>query len=167
MENEKASRPRPGEEAETTVPGILLPRPRDPGKPPLPTNGDQPPAATRWDVLRGILALRLPAAHGPGGDGRGASIRRTEPGARKLILLVLWAHADAVGRCYPSLRTIAAEAGLAVATVKRALAALERDGLLIRLRRLSGPGTLSSTAYTINADAILADGGGRLPGSQG
>ena len=50
--------------------------------------------------------------------------------AERVILLVLASHSDPGGTCWPSLATIARESCLSRATVKRAMATLERGGLV-------------------------------------
>ena len=55
---------------------------------------------------------------------------RARPAGVKLVLCNLANHADENGRCWPSIRAIADETGLAASTVQEALRALERRGLI-------------------------------------
>lgn len=67
----------------------------------------------------------------------------------KVVLLYLKDHADSEGKCWPGIRTIAAELGLSRSTVKRALGELYRAGLVVREERWRGNGSLSSNLYRI------------------
>jgi|SRR5262245_17209521 len=70
--------------------------------------------------------------------------------AMKITLYVLAAHHNATTRqCNPSIPRIAAYAGGSVAGTKRALGALERRGLIKRVR---GGGRGKGTAYLLNFD---------------
>lgn len=53
-------------------------------------------------------------------------------------LQCLVSFADRAGRCFPSMRKLAAFAGLSKSAVSRHLAALERDGAITRRRRPGG-----------------------------
>jgi DNA-binding transcriptional ArsR family regulator len=69
---------------------------------------------------------------------------RTVRPALRWTLQNLVAFADRAGRCFPSVRTLAAAAGVSKSTASRHLAALARDGILTRQRRPGG-----CYAYTI------------------
>ncbi|NBI84009.1 helix-turn-helix domain-containing protein [Clostridiaceae bacterium] len=58
-------------------------------------------------------------------------------------------HANAEGRCWLSMNTIAAELHLSRATVKRALDDLCREGYVQREHRWRENGSLSSNMYRI------------------
>ena len=58
-------------------------------------------------------------------------------------------HADSEGKCWPGIRTIAAELNLSRSTVKRALDDLCRDGKITKEPRWRENGSLSSNLYRI------------------
>lgn len=61
----------------------------------------------------------------------------------------IWFHTNAEGVCFPSLKTLAKEAGVSKATVCRALTEMENDGILKRRRRKGGPKGNLSTLYEV------------------
>ena len=67
----------------------------------------------------------------------------------KAVLFYLKDHADGEGKCWPGIRTIAAELGMSRSTVKRALGELYRAGLVAREERRRGNGSLSSNLYWV------------------
>ena len=71
------------------------------------------------------------------------------PGSEKLILLSLANRSDDKGDCWPSMSTIAKDAGVSRATVLRMVSKLERRNLIFLERRLSEHGK-SSHIYTLN-----------------
>ncbi len=58
-------------------------------------------------------------------------------------------HADAEGRCWLAMNTIAAELHLSRATIKRALDDLRREGFILKEHRWRENGSLSSNLYRI------------------
>ena len=58
-------------------------------------------------------------------------------------------RADSEGRCWPGIRTIAAELGFSRSTVKRALDDLYGAGLLTREPRWRENGSLNSNLYRL------------------
>lgn len=64
-----------------------------------------------------------------------ARVADVRPAGRKVVLMLLANHADEHGRCWPKISTLAKEGGLALNTVKDALRALRRDGLIESKRR--------------------------------
>ena len=58
--------------------------------------------------------------------------------ALRWTLQCLVGFADRTGRCFPSVRKLAAVAGISKSTASRHLAALERDGNLTRQRKPGG-----------------------------
>lgn len=58
-------------------------------------------------------------------------------------------HADAEGRCWLAMNTIAAELHLSRATIKRALDDLCREGFILKEHRWRENGSLSSNLYRI------------------
>jgi DNA-binding transcriptional ArsR family regulator len=74
--------------------------------------------------------------------------------ALRWTLQNLVAFADRTGRCFPSVRKLAAVAALSKSTVSRHLAALERDGVVTRQRRPGGV-----YAYTIASRFLPASRG--------
>ena len=69
--------------------------------------------------------------------------------AQKAVLLALADHADAAGRCWPSLTTLSAKTCAARRTVINALSALEKAGLISRDRQQGGS---KSTRYVLHLD---------------
>lgn len=67
----------------------------------------------------------------------------------KIVFLYLKDHADAEGRCWPGIKTIAADLELSRSTVKRALDDLCREGLISKERRWRENGSYSSNLYRI------------------
>ena len=67
----------------------------------------------------------------------------------RAVYMYLKDHADSEGRCWPGIRTIAAELGLSRSTVKRALADLEKAGYLRILPRYRENGSSTSNLYSI------------------
>ena len=65
------------------------------------------------------------------------------------VYMYLRDHADSAGRCWPGIRTIAAELNLSRSTVKRALEDLYQAGLVIREPRWRENGSLSSNLYRL------------------
>ena len=76
---------------------------------------------------------------------------RTVRPALRWTLQNLVAFADRTGRCFPSVRTLAAVAGVSKSTASRHLAELAHDGILTRQRRPGG-----CYAYTIAARFLPA-----------
>jgi len=71
------------------------------------------------------------------------------PGMEKLVLLALANRADDRGDCWPSMSTIAKDAGICRATVIRMVGKIERRGLISLVRRTTAHGK-SSHIYTLN-----------------
>lgn len=67
----------------------------------------------------------------------------------KAVLFYLKDHADGEGKCWPGIRTIAAELGLSRSTVKRALGELVDTGLVEKSSQWRKNGSLSSNLYQI------------------
>ena len=67
----------------------------------------------------------------------------------KIVFLYLKDHADAEGRCWPGIKTIAADLELSRSTVKRALDDLCREGLISKERRWRENGSYSSNLYRV------------------
>ena len=67
----------------------------------------------------------------------------------RAVYMYLKDHADSEGRCWPGIRTIAAELGLSHSTVKRALDDLYGAGLLTREPRWRENGSHSSNLYRL------------------
>ena len=65
------------------------------------------------------------------------------------VYMYLKDRADSEGRCWPGIRTIAAELGFSRYTVKRALDDLNGAGLLTREPRWRENGSLSSNLYRL------------------
>lgn len=67
----------------------------------------------------------------------------------RAVYMYLKDHADSEGRCWPGIRTIAAELNLSRSTVKRALDDLCREGLVSKEQRWRENGSLSSNLYRV------------------
>ena len=67
----------------------------------------------------------------------------------KAVYLYLRDRSDAEGKCWPGIKTIAADLGLSRSTVKRALSDLERSGYLERTSRFRENGSHTSNLYTL------------------
>ena len=65
----------------------------------------------------------------------------------RAVYMYLKDHADSEGRCWPGIRTIAAELGFSRSTVKRALDELCGAGLLTREPRRRDNGGRTSNLY--------------------
>jgi len=77
--------------------------------------------------------------------------------ASKIVLYWLADHHNSeTGHCFPSLKTLASECEMDVATVKRHLAGLESAGLIERRHRHRENGSQTSTEYTLHLSATLA-----------
>lgn len=87
-----------------------------------------------------------------------AKKQKTRTPAVKCILFVLADHADAIGVCWPSLETVAAEASASIETVYRHVKELELNNLIyradVRGHRKDGSRRTSITVVLHNADAI-------------
>ena len=67
----------------------------------------------------------------------------------KSVYIYLKDRADAEGRCWPAINTIAADLQLSRSTVKRALDDLCQVGLLAKDRRWRENGSYTSNLYTL------------------
>src|SRR5262249_34741264 len=65
----------------------------------------------------------------------------------KLVLVTLADHADADGKCWPSLRTIAARTELSRDTVVRSIRLLESNGFIRVVHRHNGRSATSNMYY--------------------
>ena len=83
------------------------------------------PAMTRFERSKAIRGLDLPATH-------------------KAVLWALLSRANEAGECYPSLTTLAKDAGLGRSTLCRVLMTLCNNGLVKRQK-----GIKPSTLYTL------------------
>ena len=91
-------------------------------------------ACVHEEIAHGLFSKHLPL--------------QPEPQARA-VYMYLKDHADSEGRCWPGIRTIAAELGLSRSTVKRALEDLYRAGLVTSEPRWRENGSLSSNLYRL------------------
>lgn len=88
------------------------------------------------------------------------------PPVEVAVLLALASRATAAdGRAWPSLRTLAADAGVSRATVCRALMRLEAAGLVTRERQIAAAGDAATTCYVLlpgrnTDDGIVSHGDG-------
>ena len=83
--------------------------------------------------------------------------QRRKHGLRPSALQVVHAIAhriDGEFRAWPSLATLCRDTGLALATIKRALNALEAAGVITRERRRRADGSHGSTVYRITGEGI-------------
>ena len=67
----------------------------------------------------------------------------------KTVYMYLKDRSDAEGKCWPSLKTIAAGLSISVSTVQRALTELEQCGMVARKNRYRGNGGKTSNLYTL------------------
>ena len=68
----------------------------------------------------------------------------------RAVYMYLKDRADRESRCWPGIKTIAADLHLSRSTVKRALNDLERHGYIQRTPRYRGNGSRSSNLYTLS-----------------
>ena len=71
------------------------------------------------------------------------------PHMAKTVYMYLRDRADAEGKCWPGIHTIAADLNLSRSTVKRAIADLERLGYLQKKHRFRENGSHTSNLYMI------------------
>lgn len=71
------------------------------------------------------------------------------PSRARAVYMYLRDRSDAVGKCWPGIRTIASDLKLSRSTVKRALEDLERAGYLKKLPRYRTNGSSTSNLYFI------------------
>ena len=67
----------------------------------------------------------------------------------KVVYMYLCDHADAEGKCWPGIKTIATDLNLSRSTVKRAINDLEKHGYLEKKHRFRENGSYTSNLYTI------------------
>ena len=67
----------------------------------------------------------------------------------KVVYMYLRDHADAEGKCWPGIKTIATDLNLSRSTVKRAINDLEKHGYLEKKLRFRENGSYTSNLYTI------------------
>ena len=75
---------------------------------------------------------------------------RELPHRARAVYMYLRDRADAEGKCWPGLKTIAGALKLSVATVQRALADLEKAGYVTRTNRYRPNGGKTSNLYMVN-----------------
>lgn len=68
----------------------------------------------------------------------------------RAVYMCLKDHADREGKCWPGIKTIAAELGLSRSTVKRALDDLCRAGFLVKESRWRENGGCTSNLYRLS-----------------
>lgn len=71
------------------------------------------------------------------------------PSRARAVYMYLCDRSDAEGKCWPGIKTIAADMNLSRSTVKRALADLEQHGYLKKLPRYRPNGSSTSNLYSI------------------
>lgn len=71
------------------------------------------------------------------------------PSRARTVYMYLRDRADAEGKCWPGIKTIASDLKLSRSTVKRALDDLEKTGYLKRLPRYRANGSSTSNLYSI------------------
>ena len=72
------------------------------------------------------------------------------PARARMVYMYLQDRADRESRCWPGIKTIAADLHLSRSTVKRALNDLERHGYIQRTPRYRENGSRSSNLYTLS-----------------
>jgi hypothetical protein len=73
-----------------------------------------------------------------------------KPAAKIVLYWLADHHNESTGACFPSLKTLAKECEMDVASIKRHLANLEASGLIQRTQRLRENGSQTSTQYTLH-----------------
>lgn len=88
-------------------------------------------------------------------------------GAEKWVYISLLNRANAQGRCWPSLKTLVADAGVSKNTVLKTLRSLESKGLIERIARMKNERERDTNVYLIHAWDASQGGGAEiaLPGS--
>lgn len=71
------------------------------------------------------------------------------PSRARTVYMYLRDRADAEGKCWPGIKTIASDLKLSRSTVKRALDDLEKAGYLKRLPRYRANGSSTSNLYSV------------------
>ncbi len=71
------------------------------------------------------------------------------PHRARAVYMYLKDRGDVEGKCWPGVKTIAADLKLSRRTVQRALADLERAGLILRDERYRENGSRTSNLYTV------------------
>ena len=71
------------------------------------------------------------------------------PSRARAVYMYLRDRSDAEGKCWPAIKTIAADMKLSRSTVKRALADLEHFGYLKKLPRYRANGGNTSNLYSV------------------
>jgi len=77
-----------------------------------------------------------------------------KPAAKKLVLLSIANASNEAGECWPSQKTIAAQTGCGVRTVRRYMAEAEAEGIIIRYERRRSDGTRSSDLIALNIQHV-------------
>ena len=80
------------------------------------------------------------------------------PSRAVVVYCYLCERANKNGECFPAVKTIAADLHLSKSTVFRALADLEKAGLLTRKHRHRTSGGLSSNLYRIGGEKHVSMG---------
>ena len=71
------------------------------------------------------------------------------PSRARAVYMYLRDRSDGAGKCWPGIKTIAADLKLSRSTVKRALSDLEHSGYLDKLARYRANGSRSSNLYSV------------------
>jgi hypothetical protein len=87
-------------------------------------------------------------------------VRRAKiKGRKKLVLIGLANYADDNGaKCFPKIKTLAADLGCTTFTIQRGLAEVTEAGFVTREKRRRDDGGRSTDDYRLNLDAIAAAG---------
>jgi hypothetical protein len=95
------------------------------------------------------------------------------PSTERFVLVALAEHADEDGVCWPGVSRLTERTGYGRATVQRALARLEVDGLLSRQERCVSGGRQTSNLYVLDlgwqppAAVVAAEDRGACPENAG
>lgn len=79
-----------------------------------------------------------------------------KPAAKIVLYWLADHHNSETGACFPSLKTLASECEMDVATVKRHLAALEAMGMIYREKRHRANGSQTSSQYILRMQEPLS-----------
>lgn len=79
-----------------------------------------------------------------------------QPAGKRIVLLAIADSANDEGFCWPNMATIARKAGVGLSSARKAVAALEEEGLLEREERRVEHARNKSNIYVINAEKLAA-----------
>lgn len=81
------------------------------------------------------------------------AVKAELPAKEKFVLIMMANYADASGKCWPSLGTLAKETGLSKSTVQRAIQSLVKQGL-VKIESRTYRGRTISNVYKVRAKSL-------------